>query len=80
MTRRRDDCLFFFWPHATDKIAQMAVDIELRRLAQTALIAAIEASYAMGFVEKTVRTLINPGKNLAAFGRKLALDYTKHWW
>lgn len=72
--------LKFFWPNLATAIDAMTINSDARRLAQTALIAAIDGSYAMGFPEATFRTIFSPGKNVASFSRKLALRFMRHWW
>jgi len=58
----------------------MAIDDSARRLAQTALVAAIDGSYAMGFIEATFRTVAKPGKGIVSMARKLGQRFVKHWW
>ena len=72
--------LHFFWPSQSATIGQMVIDTESRRLAQTALVAAIDGSYAMGYVEAMFRTLARPGSGIKAMGKKLAKRFVKHWW
>lgn len=72
--------LTFFWPDESVFIEQVAVDNLLRCLAQTALIAAIDGSYAMGYVEHLVRTLARPSKGLKQLAKRLARRYFRHWW
>lgn len=72
--------LKFFWPHATSGIMRMHITVGAKRLAQEALIVAIDASFAMGFIEQTVRTLANPGKSVRSLAQKLAQRYVQHWW
>lgn len=57
----------------------MAVTTGARQLAQTILISAIDASYAMGWIEALFRTVSKPA-NLAGLGKKLAKNFVKHWW
>jgi hypothetical protein len=72
--------LVFFWPYLSSKINALNIDTEVRRFAQSILIAAIDASYAMGFVHKLFTTITNPRGGLKAMGKKLARSYVKHWW
>ena len=72
--------LKFFWPDMTNKINEMTIDNDARRLAQTALVAAIDGSYAMGFIEATFRGIVRPGSNLKSLARKLARRFVAHWW
>ena len=72
--------LHFFWPSLSSTIAQMTIENDARRLAQTALVAAIDGSYAMGYVEAMFRTLARPGSGIKSMGKKLARRFVKHWW
>jgi hypothetical protein len=72
--------LKFFWPERAGAIDDLTVDNEIRRLAQTALIAAIDGSYAMGFVEATIRATVRSGSNIKSLAKKLAGRFVKHWW
>lgn len=74
------DILKYFWPSHSAHIDAMAVSIGTRRLAQGLLIAAIDASYGLGFVEALFTTVAKPGRSLASMGRKLARKYVKHLW
>jgi hypothetical protein len=72
--------LKFFWPLETAQIQQMKITDDVRRLAQTALIAGIDGTYAMGFMKGTLESVVNPGKSLASFGQKLARSFMRNWW
>lgn len=72
--------LKFFWPHRAQEIEGMAIDNSARRLAQTALIAAIDASYALGFIDILSQSVIRPGSGIKSLGKKLARRFIKHWW
>jgi hypothetical protein len=72
--------LLFFWPMRSDDINAMPVDNPLRRFAQSILIAAIDASYAMGYLHRLGKTVANPRGGLKAMGQKLARHYLQHWW
>ena len=71
--------LAFFWPSRVDAIAKLPVNNEARRFAQRILVAAIDASYAMGYMESLLQTVAMPSKGLAKTGRKLAERFAKHW-
>lgn len=71
--------LKFFWPHATG-IDGMSIDNEVRRFGQAILIAAVEASYAMGFVKTLFQATVRPGSNIKSLVKKLAKGFGKHWW
>lgn len=72
--------LIFFWPHKSADINGMTVDNEGRRLAQSALIAAIDGSYAMGFIDALGRTIVRPGSGIKSLAQKLGRKFIKHWW
>jgi len=74
------DILAFFWPVKSLQIKAMAIDNDTRRFAQMLLVAAIDASYAMGFVEALFKATFWPSKNLTSLGKKLARNFVKHWW
>lgn len=78
--RETRQILRFFWPHHAVRIDSLAIDNDARRLAQTALIAAIDGSYAIGFVEATLRSLLSQGRSVRALGRRLAKRFVEHWW
>jgi hypothetical protein len=75
--------LSFFYPGAGNQLTALKVDNEARRLAQMMLIAAVDASYAMGFVDALFATLTSlikrPNRSLNAVGAKLARNYVKRW-
>lgn len=48
--------LKFFWPQQSHRIDGLVVGNDARRLAQSALVAGIDGSYAMGFVEALFRS------------------------
>lgn len=72
--------LVFFWPSQSSTIDQMTLGTEARRLAQTALVAAIDGSYGMGYVEALFRTVARPGSGIKSMARKLGQRFVKHWW
>jgi hypothetical protein len=74
------DILKFFWPMYSARIDAMDIDIGTRRMAQSLLMAAIDASYALGFVDLLFTSVAKPGKSLASMGKKLAKKYAKHMW
>ena len=71
--------LVFFWPERSAGITGLAVSNNVRRLAQTARVAAIEGSYAMGFIEQTFKSA-SSGPNVAKWGWKLATGSIGHIW
>lgn len=70
----------FFWPELGAHIDQMQVDTAQKRLAQTVLVVAIDASYAMGFVAGLLNAYAKPHAGVASAAKKLAQEYMKHWW
>jgi len=82
--RETREILRFFWPERSPDINALSpVDNEIRKLAQGLLVAAIDSSYAMGFVHILFDVLRNgrPGfAGLKTMGRKLAAKYVAHWW
>jgi hypothetical protein len=65
------------------EIGALEITNTRRRFAQQILIAAIDATFALGFVERLMNSVLRPQpgfKGLAAMGRKLASSYFKHWW
>lgn len=70
--------LNFFWP--TAHIAAKQITLELRRLAQQLLIAAIDSSYAMGFIEAIYSSYAKPFKSLKSLAQRLAKRFMRHHW
>lgn len=71
--------LTFFWPSLATDIGRMTVSNEARKFAQALLIAAIDGSYALGWMEALFASVSKPA-NLPALGKKLARNFVKHWW
>ena len=72
--------LKFFWPSQANKIDAMTIDNDARRLAQTMLIAAIDGTYAMGYVDILQSTLARPARGIGQLARRLAIRFVRHWW
>lgn len=72
--------LKFFWPGSGGSIEAMDIDNGARRLAQTALVAAIDGSYAMGYMKALLDSVVQPGSGIKSFGKKLARRFVRHWW
>jgi hypothetical protein len=75
---------FFFTSQAVE-IDALSVDNNVRRFAQTLLIAGLDATYALGFIGDLVEVLteiIKGGKSpgIAGLAKKLAKKYIKRWW
>jgi hypothetical protein len=74
------DILVFFWPQQSATICSMTVTDEVRRFGQSILIAAIDASYAMGYVEALFKTVANHRGGVKKLAQKLARRFIQHWW
>jgi len=74
--------LGFFWPDSSARIAAMEPTVGVRRFAQQLLIAAIDASYAMGYVEALFNALTSRKmpQNLKTLAKRFARNARKHWW
>lgn len=72
--------LKFFYPSRSAAVESMPIDNACRRLAQTMLVAAIDGSYALGFVHALLASLM-PSRHswLKGFARKLTQGTAKHW-
>jgi len=71
--------LGFFFEADRQVIETIDITYELRNLAQGLLVAAVDASYAMGWVEQTFRWAVNPGAGMKKALQKLARRATRHW-
>ncbi|MEJ2682394.1 MAG: hypothetical protein P8176_02390 [Gammaproteobacteria bacterium] len=73
---------FIFGSPDTDLIESMTITDPVREFAQGLLVEAIDASYAIGFVEAIFRSTANPSKGaikiLKSFGKKAARHWFKH--
>lgn len=78
--RETRQILKLFWPHQGGRIDRVAITTDARCLAQTALVAAIDASQAMGYIEGSLRALLSQDHCMRALGRRLAQRYMAHWW
>jgi len=78
--RETRQILSFFWPSRATDIANLEIDNGARRLAQAALMAAVEGSYAMGFLDALGRTVVRPGSGIKELAKKLARNFARHWW
>ncbi len=73
--------LHFFWPDFKEKINTTPITNETRRLAQTALIAAINGSYPMGYISATFQSAFFPLSNdIKSIIRKMAFHFISTWW
>jgi len=76
------EILRFFWPSDASSIARMTISNDVRRFAQALLIVAVDASYAIGFLDILVNVLFRrkPGASIRSLVRKLTRRYVRHWW
>ncbi|MEW5754924.1 MAG: hypothetical protein AB1810_01340 [Pseudomonadota bacterium] len=72
--------LKFFWPNEAAAIDAMTINNDARRLAQTALIAAIDGTYAMGYIKELIKTITRPSKGIGDLAKRLARNFVRHWW
>lgn len=73
--------LKFFWPHQSAALDALSITSNIRRFAQQLLIAAIDASYAMGFIEILATSVVRRGAlDVKKLGKRLAQRFLRHWW
>lgn len=73
----------FFWPDFSVAIKDLEITNERRILAQRPLIAALDSTYALGYMQTLLRVTLSRRAGFAglvAMGRKLATSYIKRWW
>ena len=73
------DILKFFFQGDRQKIESLQITNELRNFAQGLLVAAIDASYAMGWVQLIGTWAVNPGSGLRQSLQKLARRAARYW-
>jgi hypothetical protein len=73
------EILKFFFQADRQQIESTQITNGLRNLALGLLVAAVDASYAMGWVELTFRWAVNPGAGLKKALQKLGLRAARHW-
>lgn len=73
------EILKFFFQADRQLIESTQITNDLRNLAQGLLVAAIDASYAMGWVELTFRWAVNPGAGLKKAILKLSRSAARYW-
>lgn len=78
-TDETKEILRFFFPHRRPQIEIAAITPELRNFAQGLLIEAIDATYALGYIEIVVKALNNPGAGMAKILSKIGRKAAKHW-
>jgi hypothetical protein len=76
------EILLFFWPMESSSIERMVITNNVRRFAQALLIVAVDASYAIGFIDILINALLRrkPGSSITSLVRKVTKKYVKHWW
>lgn len=76
------DILRFFFPHHRPRIDAATLTTALRSFTQGLLVEAVDATYALGYVEILLTVFCNPGsgmkKALMKAGRKAARHWFKH--
>lgn len=72
--------LKFFRPHLSGQIGSLEIENNLRRLAQSALVAAVDGSFALGFVYVLAKTIVRPHAGIRSLLAKLARRSAIHWW
>ncbi len=76
--------LKFFWPDYATPIDGLAITNSVRAFAQTALIAAIDGSYAMGYInilwDALTHRVTHPNGDIRQLARRLARNFIRHWW
>ena len=73
------DILKFFFQHLRQRIEAAAITTELRNFAQGLLVEAIDATYALGYIEIVWRTSYNPGLGMMKAFSKVGSKAAKHW-
>jgi hypothetical protein len=73
--------LHFFWPDHIGRINGTPDSLGLRIFAQQILILGVDASYSMGYIDATFRSLSgSPPKSIIAILKKLAKKNLRHWY
>lgn len=73
------EVLLFFFPADRTQIYTVSMTNSLRAFAQGLLVAAIDASYAMGWVEIVFKSTANPAKGVKSAIKKIARKGARHW-
>lgn len=71
--------LVFFFPSDGQQITQAQITNELRNFAQGLLIEAVDASYAMGYIETLFKWVAHPGNDMKKALAKLVRRGLKYW-
>lgn len=73
------DILKFFFQHLRHRVDAATVTTELRNFAQGLLVEAVDATYALGYIEIIWRTSYNPGNGMLKALSKIGRKGAKHW-
>lgn len=73
------EILKFIFKSKRDTVETLTVDRDLREFAQGLLVEAVDASYALGFVEAAVRSLVRPRQGVRSIIKKFGKKASKHW-
>ncbi len=73
------DILKFFFPHVKQRIHEVPMTTALRNFAQGLLVEAIDATYALGYVEILLNTFYSPSQGLKKALMKAAKKAARHW-
>lgn len=69
---------FIFEPKAA-MVNSMNIDDRVRSFAQALLLEAVDASFAMGFIEAMTSSLLNPRPSISRILRKFGEKAARHW-
>jgi hypothetical protein len=72
--------LKMFWPQRASKIDEIPIGNAAKRLAQAALMAAIDATYSMGYINAVFNSYLRPAANVQSAIKRVAKGVAKHWW
>jgi hypothetical protein len=73
------DILKFFFQHHRQRIDAATVTTGLRNFAQGLLVEAVDATYALGYVEILLTAFYNPGSGMKKALMKAGRNATRHW-
>lgn len=74
------DILSFFFPDRISQIRTLKIDDKIREFAQGLLVEAVDASYALGFIQIIFETFFfKPEPKLSKMLKKLVKKSAKHW-
>lgn len=73
------DILVFFFPTDRRQIGSIEITQKIRSFSQALLIAAVDATYAMGWVEVLFKSFAHPGSGVKKALQKLARNASRNW-